>query len=406
MKRLILIMPCLLAIMACGCKPIGRAYASLQYHNTELRLVKSVMTMTVGDGKVDARRLMERETYVGEVTVGRVTARYPEGLEAVARDLAVSFDQFYPVVSRKLGVDWSFDLVLNLVRVEPGASGFRYSVKLPKDRRITFPVPVSRTGPHGWWTPVIAHELTEASMLAPRKRAKLVLSDLYSGPLCIPAGTRWFRDGAADYAQYIFASCPPPEDVYEELNRVRAQILYWSNCKDEPNWYDAAAGLMVEMTNRYGEDSIARMMDELSHESVPDGGGLVRAFKRATGASLREFLESYETPWAGFVVRDTTRNPAQPCGVLPGNRVIVSTVYPATPASRRGIEVGDAIVSFAGEPVTSAAGLANSLARRRPWEIVQLEVERSGQLMPMKLKLIPRPVDIGVFLRLSGAGGK
>jgi len=407
-RRSIPVLVAALVLPLAGCKPAGRALASLQYHNLKLRLAPSIMSMSVGDGSVDMKPLMKRETYAGKVTIGRVAVEYPEGWEAAARQLASEFDRFYALVKETLGIDWSFDLVLRLVRVDPAARGFRYSVRLPRNRRLVFPIPVAGDRPDVSWTPVLAHEMTESSMIAPKKRSGLVLADLYAGSFCLPTRTRWFRDGVSDCAERLFearlagAASQPPGDVYVQLNEVRERLLDWCNCKGQPWWYNAASGLIFEMVNRYGADAVVRMMRELSKERVPDGGGLKRAFKRATGTDLSDFLRTYETPWAGFVASDTQRDPRLPHAVRPGSRVVVGMVYPATPASRRGIQPGDVILSFAGQPITSADGLAQVLARQKPWQMAPIELERNGERLRMRLKLIPRPVDIGEFLRLSG----
>jgi len=280
--------------------------------------------------------------------------------------------------------------VLKLVRVEPDMTGFFYSVKLGRNRRLTFPVPVSRLGPDKRWMPIIAHEMTEASMIAPKSRSGLVLTDLYSGPFCIPTGTRWFRDGTSDYAQYLYGTVEPPGSIYFELNKVRERLLAWSNCKGEPNWYNAAAGLIIELTNRYGENVIARVMNELSKEPVPNGAGLNRAIRRATGVDIKEFLANYETPWAGFALYDS------------GGKAKVGKVYPATPAERRGIIEGDIILAFAGEQITTTNEFSHILARQRPWEMVSIEVKRGKEIIPMRIKLIPLPVDLEMFMSLSG----
>ncbi|MEN6370480.1 MAG: PDZ domain-containing protein [Armatimonadota bacterium] len=377
-------------MLLAGCKPAGRLCSSLQYHNIHLRLVKSVMTMTTGSGKTDMRRLMEQETYEDKVVRGHVTVEYPKGLDVAAKELAGQFDKAYPFIKDRLGIEWSFDLVLKLVRIEPKAGGYRYSVKLGRNRKLTFPVPVSKTGPNMRWSHIIAHEMTEASMIAPRKRSGLVLADLYTGPFCVPTGARWFRDGTSDYAQYLLGQ-PMPGNLYPELNTVRERLLSWANCdKDDPDWYDAAAGLIVELTNRYGDDTVKRIMKELSKEPAPGGAGLNHAVRRATGVDIREFLKNYETPWAGFAAYDS------------GGMVRVSKVYPATPASRRGIEPGDTVLNFAGEQVSSSDSLAHILARQRPGQMVSIEVLRGTETVQMRLKLIPMPVDMGQFLRLSG----
>lgn len=410
MRRLLLASLSLLLIPFVGCKPAGKALTSLQYHNIKWQLTKTTMTMCIGDGSVDARKLMENEVYVGCVTVGNVTVEYPQGLECAAKVLANQFNDFYPIVQSKLGIEWSFHPVLRLVRVNGMACGYHYSVNLPKNRRIVFPIPVVQGSPDAWWTPVVAHEMTEASMLAPLKSKKIILGDLYSGDYCIPMGTRWFRDGASDYAEYLFESSTKtpgcsysaPGYVYQDLNKTKDCLLSWTNCQGEPDYYGAAAGLMFEMTNRFGDNAVAKMMCQVTKTSVPDGRGLKRAFKKTTEVDLGEYLKCYETPWAGFVTRDSSPDRTRPNCVLQGNKVEVTSVYQATPAYRRGILPGDIILSAAGERIMSANGLAHTIARQKPGDVVPFEIERRGEILPMKLKLIPRPVDVNEFLKLSG----
>lgn len=400
MRKLVPFLVVCVLIPLAGCRPIGEAYSSLQYHNIKWRIAKTKMTITMGDGRTDARELMNREIYTGSVKRGRVTVYYPAGFEQAASELAARFDDFYPVVNEKLGIDWGFDLILKLVRVDFPTGGFRYSTKLPRNRKLVFPVLMGPDGAEGAWTPIIAHEITEASLIAPKNRSQLALDDLYGGPVCIPTGTRWFRDGAADYAEHLFDGNPPP-NVYAQLNRVRERLLSWSNCPDQPDWYDAAAGVLFEMKNRFGDDAVARMMRGLSKEKAPDGRGLARAFKSATGTDIETFLMDYETPWAGWTVRDTHPDPSRPNGALPGSEVRVERVYPATPAKRRGIETGDVIASFAGQSVASSGQLAHLLALRKPWEMVPIEVMRGGHILAMRIKLIPMPTNMQTFQTLS-----
>jgi len=101
MKKLIFLSVMLPALLLSGCKPVGQLHASLQYHNIELRLVKSVMTMTTGDGKVNIRRLMEQKDYSGKVVRGRVTVEYPKGLETTAVEIAEEFHKLYPVIKER-----------------------------------------------------------------------------------------------------------------------------------------------------------------------------------------------------------------------------------------------------------------------------------------------------------------
>lgn len=390
MKRLAAILIIISIVPLAGCKPVGKALSSLQFHNIDWRLSKTIMTITVGDGKLDMKQAMKKETFAGSVCQGRVTVDFPEGLQTTACQLAQDFDGFYPIVKQRLGIEWDFDLELKLVRVPSTACGFRYSTKITKNRRLTFPIPIIDECPCGRWTPTVAHEMTEASLIAPKSRKQLVLADLWAGSCYISTGARWFRDGASDYASYLFADQLPSGSLYRELNEVRDRLLGWANYDGAPNWYDAAAALIFEMKNRFGEDAVNRLMCELAKEPAPGGGGLKRAFKRVTGVDLEQFLKTYETPWTGVVVCEDRCD------------VVVAAIYPASPASRRGIKADDIIVSLADCPVHSVDEFNQLLARQQVWQIVPIEIRRDGQLLPMRLKLIPRPVDIDEFLRLSG----
>jgi thiol-disulfide isomerase/thioredoxin len=73
---------------------------------------------------------------------------------------------------------------------------------------------------------------------------------------------------------------------------------------------------------------------------------------------------------------------------LSGN--VVQQVTSQSPAAGAGLQAGDQIVSFQGEPVSDPAQLGIILARLAPGDSVELEVKRGSETMKKKLTLADR----------------
>lgn len=398
-RRLLLNTPTLLLLVACaiaisGCRPVGLAYSHLQFRNTELQLGEARMTIRAGDGKADGGKLMDAESYAGVYHLGRVAVRYPEGSRETAVEVARAMADTANLVAARMGIEWSFRLEVRLARISDDVKGFTYSVPLKRDRLLVFPMFLDRSGRiRAKWAPVVAHEVTEASMLAPVDRRKLVLGDLSAGKLCVSTGARWFRDGVSDRAGYIAGSrlfagrFEPSAAGYRELAEVREAVLEWANCADAPNYYDASAALVMQAENAVGEYAVAQIMDRLSHRAVPSGGAVRGAFSGATGLELPDYPRSYRAPWLGVELANTAPDFGNHPLVLPGNQVVVRRVYNATPAARWKLATGDIIESAAGEEVRSADHLGHIIARHRPGDRLELRVRRGADSRAMRVKL-------------------
>lgn len=353
------------------------------------------MTITLGDGREDAREYLDAGSYAGIYRLGNVSVSYPEGSYALAREIARSYADAANLIALRMGIEWSFDLDLRIVELPDSVRDLSYTVTLRPDRKLIFPVFIdSRGRVRADWAPAIAHELTEASMIAPRDRKKMVLGDAYSGPLCIPTGTRWFRDGVSERAGDILGlrlfgnRYYPPASGYAKLLQTRVSILDWNNCEGAPNHYAAASALIHEAENRAGEFAISQVMQNVAEEGVPGGRGLRRAFEKGAGLDIRTFLETYDTAWLGADFADTRPERSNPPLLSDENRVMITRVYDATPAARWKLLPGDIVVSFGGTQIVSANQLRHQIARFRPGDRVELETAREGQIRRMRVKLI------------------
>jgi len=81
----------------------------------------------------------------------------------------------------------------------------------------------------------------------------------------------------------------------------------------------------------------------------------------------------------GVTVQGVTSDIAQSLGLSEVRGALVSGVEPSSPAAKAGIERGDVILAFDGEPVSDSNGLRNRVANSQPGSAAKLTVLRSGR---------------------------
>ena len=402
--RILLILSLVIALLG-GCGPIMR---DLQYGNDRSGLFPARMDLTIGRAKVDAKKLMKAQTYEGQIQVGDITVHYPHGMSSQAKLIGTAFEEARAEIKDRTGITWAFSLDLYLVPVTDTSQGFRLQFSL-RGRKLSLPILV-QPGREPFilpdWSGGIAHEITEASMLASLSRRDLVLGDYCWGGFALVNETRWFRDGVSDFAwditnERLFGDrYQPPAWIYQELAKTREGLLDWSNC-DDGSGYASAHALIIQLNDRFGPDVIARILLAASHERYINGGMLNRAVRKVTGQDLRQFLRDYRITWLGVDLVDTDPVPGYPSLVKEGNQVRVSRVYPRTPAYFWKLRPGDVILAVDGaagasipirrdKPVVSAAWLTHYVAAHQPGDRIQVEIERAGERRTYRMKLAAR----------------
>jgi serine protease Do len=73
--------------------------------------------------------------------------------------------------------------------------------------------------------------------------------------------------------------------------------------------------------------------------------------------------------------------------------VILSDVYPGTPAERSGLKAGDIVVSLDGKPMENGRQMQVNLYGRAVGDTVQLEIERGTTVQPVLVKVAEREDD-------------
>ncbi len=93
----------------------------------------------------------------------------------------------------------------------------------------------------------------------------------------------------------------------------------------------------------------------------------------------------------GITISDVTEEISRQYSMPRG--VYITEVNSMSAAERAGLQRGDIITGFAGEKITSADELNAVKAKQTPGEIVNVEIDRNGQTLTLKL-VIPQPTEV------------
>ncbi|NQV81870.1 MAG: PDZ domain-containing protein, partial [Alphaproteobacteria bacterium] len=115
-------------------------------------------------------------------------------------------------------------------------------------------------------------------------------------------------------------------------------------------------------------------------------------------------------PWLGAAGQLVTGEIAETLGLDRPGGVLVTHIFPGSPADLAGLLVGDVIMGIDGKPVEDPQGLVYRIAIRSVGESAILDVFRSGQSVSLPIKLLVAPevpprnvTDIGGRNPLTGA---
>ena len=89
----------------------------------------------------------------------------------------------------------------------------------------------------------------------------------------------------------------------------------------------------------------------------------------------------------GVAIQDVTPELAESFGLPRASGALVSAVEPDSPAAKAGMEQGDVILRFDGQPVDDASELPRLVAATRPGSRVQLEIHRDGRTRELTLEV-------------------
>jgi len=94
--------------------------------------------------------------------------------------------------------------------------------------------------------------------------------------------------------------------------------------------------------------------------------------------------------WLGAMIQDLDDDLARSFGYDATDGVLIGDVMPDSPAQQAGLQSGDIVTSFDGQPVTSANQLRNLVAQAKPGEEVQASVFRDGEELSVTVTIAKR----------------
>ncbi len=98
--------------------------------------------------------------------------------------------------------------------------------------------------------------------------------------------------------------------------------------------------------------------------------------------------------YIGVGIQEVTPAMARAFGMKEPRGVAVTSVEPGSPAAQAGIETGDVIVSFNGEPVSDLNAFRNRVAAMGPGAEIRLGINRDGKEQSLNVKLAELPTQM------------
>jgi serine protease Do len=109
--------------------------------------------------------------------------------------------------------------------------------------------------------------------------------------------------------------------------------------------------------------------------------------------------------YLGVGIQPVTQQLADKFNVKPREGVVITEVYPGTPATKAGLQAGDVVVSFAGVKIASPQELQIAVERAEVGKSQALGIVRDGKRMDLSFTPEEQPADFGVGGKSSGGRG-
>ncbi|MBX3179179.1 MAG: PDZ domain-containing protein [Candidatus Hydrogenedentes bacterium] len=389
-----------LALSGCETLPAPGAQAAYEaYRNEGVRPAFNV-GFNYNDGLVVDNAFVASQYYEGTARAGRAEVAFQAGLKEQAGALAVEIEQHLAHVEQALGRDYPLPVRAYLLRRDrmPGtiAGSFQKTSEVFQfplfavDGEESFET-IRSTNP--FYPYMFVHELTKLSLVDPA-RPPLVLADQRSNPLVkIEYNTRWFREGLANYAEYLvyerlraraeaegdplalspFESSHVYQKPLSALAALGPAVLDWpafGETARDPDYFNASLGLFLLVEDQFGEGAVRRVLDELETAEYVDGTVIETAFNRALNTDIRRLATDFALPAPGAETSTLTPATAKNYGLRAGSGLYVNNVAEGGLAKAAGLQRGDVIVQINRRPV------ANTLDA----ELAMLEAKRHGNV--------------------------
>jgi len=404
----------LLAVLT-GCETVQDKTALETYDTYRNEAGKAAFNVNFNynDAVVVDNAFVAGQYYEGTAKVGRAEVAFQAGLKEPAGELAMEMEQYIAHVEQALGRELQVPVRAYLLRRDrmPGTigGGFQRTSDV-----YQFPMFVANedesfetirsTNP--FYPYMFIHELAKLSLVDPA-RPPLILADQKSNPLVkIRYNTRWFREGLANYAEYLIyekireragaehgdTSLTTFEmtHVYQEpltsLAKLGPELFNWdafNATANNPDYFNAAMGLFILVEDQFGEGAVRSIMDELEKENYVDGQVIEDTFSRTLGKDIRALVQDFALPVAGAELSALTPATAKNYGLQVPQGLYVNSVTDAGLANAAGVQRGDVIVGINRRSITNNLDHELAMLEAKRHGNVYFTVDRMGERMTL-----------------------
>jgi len=348
---------------------------------------------------------MKEVEFEGSLNTGDTTIRYQRGLADQARCIADKTAKLLEKVQERTGVTISTRSMIYLLRFDDRPQDFDVMLDAePNELPLPLFVQVGDESceailvQNRGYPYMVVHELVETSLAAGRKNGMVLPDpswDLLGLVVHVNNGTRWFRDGLANYAGYV-AYRALSEDIpsshrlryrqtllhtspFSALAAVGDKLFSWvqsSRTRYERMYYNAALGLFLLVEDTYGSEAIRKIVAEIGARRAVDGRDLLEISNQVLGADIRQLARDFRFPEVGAEIERLTPALALNGGMDIQEGLFVHTVEKDGLAAQAGLREKDVITAVGATPMANNLDFELAIFHARNQPSVALTVER------------------------------
>lgn len=419
--RFVLFLPILFLVLLGGCKTLEQQSATANYEDYRNQTEKATFNVSFNydDAVVVDDSYVATQYYEGTAKTGRVEVTFQAGMKEQAGELAMEMAQYIAEVEKHIGRTLETPVRAYLLRRDhmPGSitGGFA-----PTHEAFQFPL-FSAEGKEDFETIrssnpfypyMFIHELTKLSLVDPA-RPPLILPDQKTGPMLKTTyPTRWFREGLANYAEFLVyekmrervadgenyepLSTFESEHVYQQplsaLAKVGPALFSWDKSDDSTQdraYYNAAMGLFILLEHRFGEGSVRKVMGALEQQSYVDGQVIINTINKTLDTDIEQVVQDFDLMTAGTQASPLTPATAKNFGLAVQQGLYVNALAETGAAHAAGLRQGDVIIGINRRTITNHLDYELAMLEAQEHGNLYFTVDRLGERQTLGAKFKP-----------------
>ena len=226
------------------------------------------------------------------------------------------------------------------------------------------------------------HEIIEGSLLF-RKEGTAIQHDYIRKEFGfinrkVLSYTRWFREGFSTYCAYLAHEAITSDSRFDKnrvshakllngfslhpfsaLTKIGKDLFTWhlfssfpkeTRSPNLPNpqkvstdYYDGSFGLFMLIRDKFGADSIHRIIQGIDTLKYADGPALIDLTNKILDTDIEQLVEDFQFPQTGLFMHPLFPEEVELKGLSISEGIVVTVVEPGSPAEKAGIRKGDVI---------------------------------------------------------------